>query len=231
MKRADGILDKINRLRVVGKSGLDRPLYKNQLRAKIRRLILHRFLDSRKFLLQRTLKRADGILDKINRLRVVGKSGLDRPLYKNQLRAKIHRLILHSLLDSRKFLLQRTLKRADGCPDEIDSLRVVGKSQLDRRLDESEFRAQVRGLDLKSIFYGGEFLGDGSTHGIDRRDCLPYQLLILDDTALVGLCQKFYLLFKSESLIIDGLFKKIKLFRNSFGLIQKRIHQSAVIIR
>ena len=86
-------------------------------------------------------------------------------------------------------------------------------------------------MDLKSIFYGGEFLGDGSTHGIDRRDCLPYQLLILDDTALVGLCQKFYLLFKSESLIIDGLFKKIKLFRNSFGLIQKRIHQSAVIIR
>ena len=83
------------------------------------------------------MKRADGILDKINRLRVVGKSGFGRRLYKNQLRAKIRRLVPHRLLDSRKFLLQRTLKRADGCPDEINSLRVVGKSQLDRRLDES----------------------------------------------------------------------------------------------
>ena len=223
MKRADGILDKVKRLRVVGKSGLDRPLYKNQLRAKIRRLVLHSLLDGRKFLLQRALKRADGILDKINRLRVVGKSGLDRPLYKNQLRAKIHRLILHSLLDSRKFLLQRALKRADGILDKINRLRIVGKTRLDRALDQRQFRAQLRRLVLHRLLNGRELLLQRPGKRLNRR-LHKSQSLNVAVKALTG-----GLLDKSESLpyqvklgakvgrlSLDGLLDSVKFLRRGY---------------
>ena len=223
MKRADGILDKINRLRIVGKSGLDRRLYKNQLGAKIRRLVLHCLLDGRKFLLQRTLKRADGILDKLNRLRVVGKSGLDRRLYKNQLGAKIRRLILHSLLDGRKFLLQRTLKRADRFLHKVYSLRIVGKTRLDRALDQRQFRAKIRRLVLHRLLNGRELLLQRPGKRLNRR-LHKSQSLNVAVKALTG-----GLLDKSESLpyqvklgakvgrlSLDGLLDSVKFLRRGY---------------
>ena len=205
MKRTDGILDKTNRLRVVDKSGLDRPLYKNKLRAKIHRLILHSLLDSRKFLLQRALKRADGILDKINRLRVVGKSGLDRRLYKNQLRAKIRRLILHSLLDGRELLLQRPGKRLNRRLHKSQSLDVAVKALTGGLLDKSEslpyqvkLGAKVGRLSLDGLLDSVKFLRRGYIHGINLADQFAGHFLVLQDSVLIGLCQEFHFLGKGQ---------------------------------
>ena len=205
MKRTDGILDKTNRLRVVDKSGLDRPLYKNKLRAKIHRLILHSLLDSRKFLLQRTLKRADGCPDEINSLRVVGKSGLDRRLYKNQLRAKIRRLILHSLLDSRELLLQRPGKRLNRRLHKSQSLDVAVKALTGGLLDKSEslpyqvkLGAKVGRLSLDGLLDSVKFLRRGYIHGINLADQFAGHFLVLQDSVLIDLCQEFHFLGKGQ---------------------------------
>ena len=205
MKRADGILDKVKRLRVVGKSGLDRPLYKNQLRAKIRRLVLHSLLDSRKFLLQRALKRADGILDKINRLRIVGKTRLDRALDQRQFRAQLRRLVLHRLLNGRELLLQRPGKRLNRRLHKSQSLNVAVKALTGGLLDKSEslpyqvkLGAKVGRLSLDGLLDSVKFLRRGYIHGINLADQFAGHFLVLQDSVLIGLCQEFHFLGKGQ---------------------------------
>ena len=168
-------------------------------------MILHSLLDSRKFLLQRALKRADGILDKINRLRVVGKSGLDRRLYKNQLRAKIRRLILHSLLDSRELLLQRPGKRLNRRLHKSQSLDVAVKALTGGLLDKSEslpyqvkLGAKVGRLSLDGLLDSVKFLRRGYIHGINLADQFAGHFLVLQDSVLIGLCQEFHFLGKGQ---------------------------------
>ena len=168
-------------------------------------MILHSLLDSRKFLLQRALKRADGCPDKINRLRVVGKSGLDRRLYKNQLRAKIRRLILHSLLDSRELLLQRPGKRLNRRLHKSQSLDVAVKALTGGLLDKSEslpyqvkLGAKVGRLSLDGLLDSVKFLRRGYIHGINLADQFAGHFLVLQDSVLIGLCQEFHFLGKGQ---------------------------------
>ena len=151
------------------------------------------------------MKRADGILDKVYSLRIVGKTRLDRRLYKNQLGAKIRRLILHRLLNGRELLLQRPGKRLNRRLHKSQSLNVAVKALTGGLLDKSEslpyqvkLGAKVGRLSLDGLLDSVKFLRRGYIHGINLADQFAGHFLVLQDSVLIGLCQEFHFLGKGQ---------------------------------